>query len=373
MKKGWQEKKLFEIADIGSGNSAPQKKDLFVNGIYPFFRTADAGRIKKGVIFEASDNLNKDGIKGLRLFKKGTILFPKSGASTFLNHRVVLGVDGCVSSHLATIKPDETKIDNKFLYYFLITIDARGLIQDKAYPSLRLSDISSIPVLLPLLPEQKRIVSILDKVFADIDKVKANAEQNLKNIKELFEGCLEEAYIEKNGWVKEKLINIGNVKTGKWDANHASEIGKYRFYTCAYDFTMCETYNFSGECLILPGNGVNVGEVFYYNGDFDAYQRTYVISGIRIYPKFLYFHMFLNWKRLGTKKQYGAATNFIKIGNFKGYEVCFPPEPEQRKIVKKIEDISHKINKLKNIYINKIKNLEELKKSILKKAFNGEI
>lgn len=115
----------------------------------------------------------------------------------------------------------------------------------------------------------------------------------------------------KEGWEKKSLMEISSVSTGKRDANHASENGAYRFYTCAYDFLFCDTKKFKGECLILPGNGVNVGEVFYYEGEFDAYQRTYVISDIKISPKFLHYHMQLHWKSLGTKKQYGSATNFI--------------------------------------------------------------
>ncbi|MCD6204752.1 MAG: restriction endonuclease subunit S, partial [Candidatus Marinimicrobia bacterium] len=84
------------------------------------------------------------------------------------------------------------------------------------------------------------------------------------------------------GWEYTDLGTISEIKTGKKDANHAKKDGKYRFYTCAYDYLRCNTKSFSGECLILPGNGANVGEVFYYNGEFEAYQRTYVIHDIRI-------------------------------------------------------------------------------------------
>lgn len=142
----------------------------------------------------------------------------------------------------------------------------------------------------------------------------------------------------KHDWQKKSLIELATVSTGKWDANHASENGSYRFYTCAYDYLFCDTKRFEGECLILPGNGVNVGEVFYYDGEFDVYQRTYVISDIKILPKYLHYHMLLHWKSLGTKQQYGSATNFIKIGNFKEYDVEYPPLPEQQRIVSILDE-----------------------------------
>jgi len=86
----WEEKKLGDVCEIGAGNSAPQDKALFKNGCYPFFRTSDVGKIHFGKIKQSADMLNNRGIQGMRLFRKGTILFPKSGASTFLNHRVLM-------------------------------------------------------------------------------------------------------------------------------------------------------------------------------------------------------------------------------------------------------------------------------------------
>ena len=191
MKEGWEIMKLGEVADVGTGNSAPQKKDLFEDGTHPFIRTSDVGQIRKGVILNSVDNLNSEGIKGLKLHKKGTILFPKSGASTFLNHRVLMEIDGYVSSHLATIKAKAQIADDKYLLHYLTTVDAKDLMQDIAYPSLKTSDIGLIPVPLPPLPEQQRIVTILDEAFTAIAKAKATAEQNLKNAKELFESYLQ--------------------------------------------------------------------------------------------------------------------------------------------------------------------------------------
>ncbi len=86
----WKNLSLGDVANIGAGNPAPQDEALFVNGVHNFYRTSDVGRIRNGVISEASDKLNSAGIEGLKLHAKGTILFPKSGASTFLNHRVML-------------------------------------------------------------------------------------------------------------------------------------------------------------------------------------------------------------------------------------------------------------------------------------------
>lgn len=173
----------------------------------------------------------------------------------------------------------------------------------------------------------------------------------------------------RTGWINKKLLEIADVNTGKYDANHAIEGGAFRFYTCAYNHLMCNTNRFSGESLILPGNGVNVGEVFYYDGEFDAYQRTYVINNIKISAKFLHFHMQLFWKELGTKLQYGAATNFIKIGNFQNYEVSFPPLPEQQRIVAILDEAFAAIDKAKANAEKNLENANELFESYLQGIF----
>ena len=189
---GWIEKRLGEISAIGAGNSAPQGDENFTGGIYPFFRTADVGRAHFGIINNSADLLNEEGKTGLKLFKKGTILFPKSGASTFLNHRVMMGVDGFVVSHLATITPNASIISGKYLLYYLSTIDSKTLIQDQSYPSLNLPIISSINVKCPEdIKEQQRIVEKLDTLFADIEKEKQIAQKNLQNAKELFESGIQ--------------------------------------------------------------------------------------------------------------------------------------------------------------------------------------
>jgi len=162
--KGIKWVELKEVADIGTGNSAPQDKELFKNGKYPFFRTSDVGKVHiSDNLIDSRDKLNERGIKGLKLFSKNTILFPKSGASTFLNHRAMLGINGYVSSHLATITPNENKVFPKFLFSLLIMTDAKTLTNDQNYPSLKTSEIAKIKIPLPPIEIQKQLVEEMEE------------------------------------------------------------------------------------------------------------------------------------------------------------------------------------------------------------------
>jgi type I restriction enzyme M protein len=157
--------RLEEVAKVTSGNSAPQGDEYFAGGEASFIRTSDVGAVHLSDNFVGSaDKVNAKALAELRLelFPSGTILFPKSGASTFLNHRVVMAAPAYVSSHLACIICDESKALPKFVYHLLCRVDARDITPDQAYPSLRLSEIGAIQIPLPPLEVQKEIVAEIE-------------------------------------------------------------------------------------------------------------------------------------------------------------------------------------------------------------------
>ena len=146
-----------------------------------------------------------------------------------------------------------------------------------------------------------------------------------------------------NGWYICDLLDICNISTGKWDANHATENGKYRFYTCSSKHSYSDTKRFSGECLIVPGNG-DIGAVYYYKGDFDAYQRTYVLHDVKIFTPYLYYHFLSNWRQINDDKMYGSTIKFVRISNFQNYKVLIPPYEEQIKRVEYLKQFFIFIN-----------------------------
>lgn len=110
------------------------------------------------------------------------------------------------------------------------------------------------------------------------------------------------------------------------------------------------TFSYAGECLILPGNGANVGLVIYYDGQFEAYQRTYVLEKISnlIIFKYLFYVMNLNWKSYNDDKLFGSAIPYIKLGNLLEYPFPLPPLAEQQRIVSKIEELFELFDKIQS-------------------------
>lgn len=173
-------------------------------------------------------------------------------------------------------------------------------------------------------------------------------------------------------YTKAKLPDICTIKTGKHDANHANKEGKYRFYTCSNQYSMCDTYSFTGESVIVPGNG-DIGLVFYYDGKFDAYQRTYVLNDITILPKYLFYHMQLYWRNFNDQKKFGSTVKYVRMSNFTNYEISYPSIEEQERIVAKIEELFSDLdNAVETLNATKAQ-LEVYKQAVLKNAFDGKL
>ena len=140
-------------------------------------------------------------------------------------------------------------------------------------------------------------------------------------------------------WVWCRLGEIANIKTGKKDANYGGKEGKYPFFTCALLPIRCNNFSFDLEAILLPGNGANVGEVFYFKGKFEAYQRTYVLDFEIENIRYFYYVLKALWKKSIIGKQFGSATNYIRLSNIEELLIPLPPLAEQKRIVEKIGEI----------------------------------
>ncbi len=166
------------------------------------------------------------------------------------------------------------------------------------------------------------------------------------------------------------LPEICEIKTGKMDANHAVKSGKYRFYTCANQYSMCNTKSFSGPCIIVPGNG-DIGLAFYYDGEFEAYQRTYVLQNIKINPRYLYYHFLYKWRYVNSDKQFGSTVRYVRMSNFTSYQVPLFDEAEHVRIVEKIEEAFSELDSGVETLLKIKKQLEVYKQSVLKNVFSN--
>jgi len=377
MKAGWQRKQLGKLAELRgrigwrglTAKEYTQEGPLFLSvhslnyGDYVDFR--DAFHISEERYIESPEII----------LQENDVLICKDGAGIGK-----LGIVGelpdrtTINSSLLLIRSGKDILP-KFLYrclsspYFQEIVNSR--LNGATTPHLYQRDITEFPVVLPPLPEQQRIIGILDEAFDDIATAKANAEKNLQNARALFESHLHGVNAE-----KALLGDLVKITTGKLDANAAVEGGEFPFFTCSREIFAIDKYAFDCEAILLAGNNA-VGDfnVKHYKGKFNAYQRTYVITvneQKRVLYRFLYFQMLKSLKKFKAQSV-GAGTKFLKLGMIKEMEIELPSLAEQERIVSTMDSVREETQRLESLYQRKLAALDELKKSLLHQAFAGEL
>lgn len=171
-----------------------------------------------------------------------------------------------------------------------------------------------------------------------------------------------------------KLARLGDlcdIKTGKKDVNQGNPNGLYPFFTCAKSHTYSDEYSFDCEAILIAGNG-DVGNLNYYEGKFEAYQRTYVLMGFDgILPRYLYLVLEGMLKPALYDQRLGNTMPYIKKGMLTDFMVPVPPLSEQAAIVAILEEVYSGIESAISNAENNLASVRELFESYLNKVFNN--
>lgn len=370
--RGWKE---FALKDIGNflRGSGISKKDLSDTGI-PAIRYGDIYTKYDFVIKNVSSFTNSKGTE----LKKGDILFAGSGETAEEIGKSVAFIDdykAFAGGDIIIFRPN-IDLNSLFLSYILNSGKCRKDIsimgQGHTVVHIYASSLEILKVILPPLDEQKRIAEILstfDDLIENLTKLIEKKEIYKKGVMQRvltgevrFNGFKDE-------WKEVKLSDIcKSIKTGKLDANAMEENGKYRFYTCAKEYYKINTYAFDGEALLISGNGY-VGYIHYYNGKFNAYQRTYVLMDFTeniIYVKY-YLDKYLK-NRIKKEKNEGNIP-YIVLNTLTDMKIKIPSLEEQNKIAELLTLIDKDIEILKQLlHLRKLQ-----KKGLMQKLLTGEV
>jgi type I restriction enzyme S subunit len=352
MKQGWEKHRLENCFKLKSGDALTSNM-MDKDGLYPVFGGNGIAGLHNSYNLSGSNVI---------IGRVGALC----GNVRHINDRIWL------TDNAFRLVDFKFEFDHSFLTYLLNFKNLRGYARQSAQPVISNSSLKDIILEFPKsLAEQQRIVSILDRAFAAIDQAKANAERNLRNARELFESYLHSIKSE-----KKPLGSLVEIKTGKLNSNESVKGGKYPFFTCSREVFAIDNYAFDLEAILLAGNNASGDfNVKHYNGKFNAYQRTYVITvnkENKVLYRYLYFQI-LNSLKEFKEKSVGANTRFLKLGMIQDMQIALPSITEQQTIVQKLDTLSAETKKLEAIYQQKIADLEEMKKSILQKAFSGEL
>ncbi|MFA5772580.1 MAG: restriction endonuclease subunit S [Thermoplasmata archaeon] len=381
----WEVKTLDQISENLDSKRVPITKNIRRNGSIPYYGASGIVDYVEEYIFDEDLLLvSEDGAN--LLARTYPIAFSISGKTWVNNH-----------AHVLRFKD---KISQKFVELYLNSIKLADFVSGMAQPKLNQAMLNKIPIPFPPLSEQKRIVAILNKSFESITRAKENAEKNLNNAKEIFESYLQSVFENKGeGWEEKKLGEVCEIKPQKSEArtklketDHVSfvpmeDLGiNQKMLIPTKERTLKEvegsyTYFANGDVLLAKitpcfENGkLGIAEKLKNSIGFGSSEYIVFRANKDLFSEFLYYFLLRSQFRVeGAKRMMGAVGHKRVSKEFiEQSEIYLPSLKEQQSIVKKLDKLSIETKNLGAIYEKKLADLEELKKSILQKAFNGKL
>ena len=382
--------RLGDVCTI-SGGYTPKPSQLFPEGDIPYFKVADMNRIGNEISLCYTDQYLKEARK---VFPKGAIVFPKNGGAVATNKKRILAHDAVVDLNTGIAIPRE-RVDNQYLFYYFQGIDFKCFIKEGTLPVLRTKEIANLPFYFPSLPEQQRIVDILDREFAKIDALKANAEKSLQAAKDLFQATLKKGLEPKEGW---SVAEIGSVCL-KTDNIKWRDIPEDKEYTYI-DLTSVDrsTKSVVEPQRIKKSNAPSRAQRLVCEDDIvfattrptlrryciitEQYDGQICSTGFcvlrpdkrKVRPSWLFLCLSTDaFYDYVEPLQTGATYPAITDKDVKGYTISLPTITEQDDIVSRLNDLNDKSNTLQENYQKTLTLCDDLKLSLLRKAFNGEL
>jgi type I restriction enzyme, S subunit len=408
--EGWKLVTLGEVCCFENGDRGenyPSKSVQTISGI-PFI---NAGHLTdSGINFSDMNYIPKERFEILKKgkIKKEDILFCLRGSLGKVASVENLD-EGVIASSLVIVRSGSLVLNKFLLAYFKSSLCAEMIEQFRngaAQPNLSAASLKKFYLPLPSIEEQKRIVAILDEAFEGIDQAIRNTEKNLANARELFESYLNKIFIQKGeDWEERKLgdSNILQIIDGDRGNNYPKKsdfldegfclflstknvrangfLFEDRMFISQEKDSQLRKGKLKRRDVILTTRGT-IGNIAIYDENVE-FEHIRINSGMLIFrpneKNILSEYLFeilrsSNMKAQIEKFTSGAAQPQLPIKTLINFNFFIPKSlEEQSKIVFSLQEISIETQRLETIYRQKIAALNELKQSILQKAFTGQL
>ena len=400
MRDGWEIKKLGDLCEFQRGLTYTKTDEVEISDNIVLRATnidLSTNLLNLSELKYISDRVAVPDSK--KVSKNSMMICTASGSKSHLGKVAYIDDDYgyAFGGFMGMITPKSALLP-RYLFH-LMTSDAYkdfiGKVSDGAnINNLKFDDLRGFLVPLPSISEQQRIVSILDQVFEGIATAKANAENNLKNARQLFESHLNSVFSQRGeGWVEKQLQQTGITQTGSTPKTLViTNYGEYIPFVKPADFNKDGSLDYDKDKLSKQGFeqarkisagsvlmvciGATIGKCGYCDRDVTSNQQINSYTPFdAVDHKFIFYQMLTrNFQQRVIQNSAQATLPIINKSKWSSLNVWLPPDlTQQRQIVVKLDILSDETQRLESIYQKKIEALDALKKSILQKAFSGKL
>jgi type I restriction enzyme S subunit len=396
-KAGWVTKRLGDICEIERGGS-PRPINSFLtdapDGIN-WIKIGDTKNVTK-YITKTEEKIRPEGVRRSRMVFEGDFILSNSMS---FGRPYIMKTSGCIHDGWLVLRPREPKINQDYLYHLLgadlIFRQFDRLAAGSTVRNLNIGLVQGVEIPVPPLPEQQRIVGILDEAFDGIATAKANAEKNRQNARALFESHLQAVFTHRGGCASFPIGDIGEVFDGPHATPRTVDAGPIFLGISALqdgDINLGETRHVTPEDFrkwtrrVRPQPG---DVVFSYETRLG--QAAIIPEGLecclgrrmglvrvdrrRVVPRFfVYQYVSAPFREfLSSRTVRGATVDRIALREFPFFPIMLPPPDEQVRVVSLLDALRAETQRLESIYRQKLAALDALKKSLLDQAFTGEL
>jgi type I restriction enzyme, S subunit len=349
--------------------------------------------VKVGEFGEIRPKIREWTTNPLRMARRGDVLLCVVGATC---GKINLGEDCAIGRSVAAIRPDLSKLDQFYLYYFMMTLveQLRSGSVGAAQTVISKGMVETVGFPFVTLPEQQRIVGILDGAFDGIATAKANAGKNLQNTRALFESHLQSVFTQRGpGWVEKTLEQIGTTQTGSTPkTSDRANYGDFISFVKPADFNadgsldyekdgltkkgLSEARKVAAKSVLMVCIGATIGKCGYSDRDVTTNQQINALTPFDgVSHEFVYYQMLTeNFQRRVLLSSAQATLPIINKSKWSALMVVLPPKlQDQKRIAAKFESLCGETQHLESLYRRKLAMLEALKKSLLHQAFTGDL
>jgi len=384
MKSGWQSKRIGDVCNLMTGGTPSKSKPNYFGGTIKWLVSGD---INQREIFDCEGRITEDGFKNsnAKFLPVNSIMIALNGQGKTRGTVALLRTKATCNQSLVCIHPkDSATLLPEYVYRNLDSRyqEIRKMTGDGGNDrrGLNMALIRNIKIPIAPIKEQRRIVGILGEMFEGIATAKANAEKNLRNASALFESYLNPIFQKRNdGWSEKTIDQISTNLDSKRVpiTKNVRSAGKYPYYGASGIVDYVADYIFDINTLLISEDGANLlmrstPIAFSVSGKYWVNNHAHILKFEDMATQ-RYVEFYLNSIKL-DKYITGAAQPKLNQTALNSIPIPIPKTiKEQTKIVGDIESLVGQTKNLESMYKNKIIKLEELKKSLLDKAFAGEI